>query len=114
MTYFSRRTILGHNHESVGAQPVNELVFPVPLLLPRRDGGRQSRIDHHLDQIASGVWPGQKIAELQPIEPASRSPHRATNIGLIYEDQHLRAGGWDRIFFLHGAVGFLSNQLSIL
>ena len=80
ITFFGRRTILGHNHESVGAQPVDELVFPVPFVLPRQDGRRQSRIDHHLDQIASAVWPRQKIAELQPIEPASRSPHRAAYV----------------------------------
>jgi hypothetical protein len=43
---------------------VDELVFLVTLVLPRQDGRRQSGIDHHLDQIASGVWPGQKIAQL--------------------------------------------------
>src|SRR5712691_4836394 len=34
MTFFGGRTIFGHNHESIGAQPMNELVFPVPLVLP--------------------------------------------------------------------------------
>jgi len=43
---------------------MDELVFLVPLLLPRRDGGRLSGIHHHLDQIASGVWAGEKIPEL--------------------------------------------------
>jgi len=93
---------------------MDELVFLVPFLLPRRDGRRQSRIDHHFDQIASSVWPGQKIAELQPIKPASRSPHRTTDIGLIYKDQHFRAGGWYRIFLLHGAFSSFNSQQSTL
>jgi hypothetical protein len=43
---------------------MDELIFPVPFVLPGWNGGRQSGIDHHLDEIASGVWTGQKIAEL--------------------------------------------------
>ena len=42
MTFFGGRAIFGHHHESIGTQPVHEFVFPVPLLLPRRNGGRQS------------------------------------------------------------------------
>jgi hypothetical protein len=64
MTFLGGRPIFGHDHESVGAQPMDELVFPIPFVLPAWNGGRQSGIDHHLDEIASGVRSGQKIPEL--------------------------------------------------
>ena len=61
---FGWRTIFGHDHESVGAQPMDELVFLVALLLPCRSRRWQTGINHHLDQIAFSVGPGQKITEL--------------------------------------------------
>ena len=64
MTFFSGRPIFGHDQESVGAEPMDELVFLVAFVLPHRNGRRQSGINHHLDQIAFSVGPGQKIAEL--------------------------------------------------
>src|SRR6266487_2557843 len=64
MSFFGGRSILGHDHETVGAQPMDELVFLVSLLLPGGNGRRQSRINHHLDQITSAIWACEKIPEL--------------------------------------------------
>src|SRR5437764_570711 len=38
MTFFGRRTIFGHDHESIGAEPMDELVFLVTLILPGCNG----------------------------------------------------------------------------
>src|SRR4030095_9201754 len=55
MTFFGGGTIFGHDQQYIGAQPMDELVFPVPFVLPGWNCGRQSGIDHHLNQITSGV-----------------------------------------------------------
>src|ERR1700704_5916456 len=90
MTFFGGRPIFGHDHESIGAQPMHELVLLIPLLLPDWNGGRKTGINHHLDQVASCAWAGQEIAELQPIETAPGRPHRAADIRFIYEHKHSR------------------------
>ena len=87
VTFLGWRSIFGHDHESVGAQPLDELVFLVALLLPHWRRGWQTGVDHHFDQIASGARAGQKIAQLQPIEAASGGADRASNIRLIDEHQ---------------------------
>jgi len=63
-TFFGGCAILSHHHESVRAEPMHKLVFPVPFLLPSRNGRRQSGIDDHLDKITSSVWPAQEIPKL--------------------------------------------------
>src|SRR5438445_12996343 len=55
MSFFGGRSILGHDHETVGAQPMHELVLLVPLLLPDRDGGPQPGRNHHLDWLTSAL-----------------------------------------------------------
>src|SRR6266496_3813329 len=57
-SFLSWRPIFGHNHESVGAQPLHELIFLVAFFLPDRHRGRKSGINHHLDQLPSGVGAG--------------------------------------------------------
>src|SRR5439155_3618620 len=71
MTFFGGRTVFGHDHESVGAQPVDKLVFLIPLLLPSWDRRRKPGVNHHFDQVTSCVWHGEKIPELYPIVPWS-------------------------------------------
>src|SRR4030095_13944141 len=73
---FGRRTVFGYDHESVGAQPLDELVLFVSLFLPDWNRRGKPGIDHHLDQVTCCIWPGQKITELQPIQTAPRRPHR--------------------------------------
>src|SRR5207249_11749551 len=80
MALFSWRPIFGHDHEPVRTQPMDELVLLVPLLLPDRDCRRQSRINHHLDQLSSCVWSSQKLPELDPIKTASDRSHGTPNV----------------------------------
>ena len=87
VTFLGWRSIFSHDHESVGAQPLDELVFLIALLLPHWRRGWQTGVDHHFDQIASGARAGQKIPQLQPIEAASGGADRASNIRLIDEHQ---------------------------
>ncbi len=87
MTFLRWRSILGHDHEAVGAQPMDKFVLLIPLVLPERNGRREPGVDHHLDQLAARLGAGQKFAQPQPIEPASRGPHGAADVGFIDQDE---------------------------
>ena len=54
---------------------MDELVLFVAFLLPGGDGGRQTGINDHLDQLATRVFAGKKFAQLEPIEAAPDRPH---------------------------------------
>ena len=76
------RPIFGHHQNPLERSQWTNLFFLSRFVLPDGNGRRQSCIDDHLDQITSRALPGQKIAELQPIEPASRGPHRTADVRL--------------------------------
>ena len=48
---------------------MDELILLVPLLLPERDRGRQTRINHHLDQLSSRVGPARKSRSFNQSSP---------------------------------------------
>src|SRR5439155_13347374 len=99
--FFGGRPIFGHDHESIGTQPMHELVLLVPLLLPERDRGRQPSVDYHLDQFPPCAWARQKLAQFQPIQTAPRRAHRAADVRFIDKNQHSRAVTFGIFLSLH-------------
>ena len=67
---------------------MDELVLFVAFLLPGRNGGRQTGINDHLDQLATRVFAGEKFAQLEPIEAAPDRPHGTADIAFIHEHQN--------------------------
>src|SRR5262249_152966 len=85
--FFGGRPVFGYDHESIGAQPLHELVLLFPLFLPDRDGRWKSGIDHHLDQAPSCIWPREEVTELQPVETAPGRTPGTADVRFIHQPQ---------------------------
>src|SRR5206468_12306693 len=112
---FGGRPVFGYHHESVRAQPMHELVLPIALFLPDRDGRWESGIDHYFDQLPSRVRPREKVTKLQPIQTAPCCPHRTADVRFVDKDQQPGPRGAFVSFLSHNCTCFLLiTQVSAL